>query len=72
MTGRSRRAGFGTPQEAPPAARLPAAVAFGLLTDESAGQTLLSADPRTVPATDLDTIEVRGTSPLPFPPGRGA
>lgn len=72
VTGRSRRAGFETGRDAPPSARLPTPAAFGLLTDESSGQTLLSADPRTVPAADLDTIEVRGTSPLPFPARRDA
>ena len=37
-----------------------------LLSDERAGRTLLSADPRTVPAGQIDQIEVRGTAPMPF------
>jgi predicted amidohydrolase YtcJ len=39
--------------------------AFRLLTDGTAGETLLSADPRTT-AADIDQIEVRGTMPVPF------
>jgi predicted amidohydrolase YtcJ len=66
VTGRSNRPGFGTTAAAPAGARLPAVTAFGLMTDAAAGQTLLSADPRTVPADRLDDIEVLGTQPVPF------
>jgi hypothetical protein len=38
-----------------------------MYSDERSGQTLLSADPRTVPGSELDLIEVRGTVPVPFP-----
>jgi hypothetical protein len=36
------------------------------MSDERAGHTLLSADPRMVPAAEIDQIEVRGTAPMPF------
>src|SRR5579875_82503 len=58
VTGRSRRPGFQTAGIAPEGSRLGAGEAFGLLTDPAAGETLLSADPRTVPPDDLDQIEV--------------
>lgn len=32
----------------------------------AAGQTLLSADPRAVPVTEIDRIEALGTLPVPF------
>jgi hypothetical protein len=41
-------------------------VAFGLMSDELAGQTILSGDPRAVPAAEIDRLEVQGTAPLPF------
>jgi hypothetical protein len=66
VSGRAERPGFETAQSAPETSRLGAATALTLLTDATAGQTRLSADPRTVPAADLDHIEVLGTSPLPF------
>jgi predicted amidohydrolase YtcJ len=69
VLGRSERAGFGTAGTAPERSRLPVAAAFGLLTDETAGQTLLSADPRAIPAATIDQIEVLGTQPEPFRPG---
>lgn len=65
--GRSGRAGFGTARGAPAQARLPVASAFASMTDPAAGQTLLSADPRTVPPEEIDSIEVTGTGALPFP-----
>jgi predicted amidohydrolase YtcJ len=69
VTGRSRRPGF-EPNPAgllgPAHARLPAAVAFGVMTDQDAGQTLLTTDPRLVAAQDIDEIEVVGTKPVPF------
>jgi predicted amidohydrolase YtcJ len=68
VLGRSRRAGFDTAGCAPQTSRLPAATAFGLLTDAAAGQTLLSADPRTIPADEIDQVEVLGTQPAPFGP----
>jgi predicted amidohydrolase YtcJ len=45
-------------------ALLPVAAAFAVMTDPAAGQTLLSADPRS--ADDIDRIEVAGTVPVPF------
>jgi hypothetical protein len=65
--GRSVRDGFGTSRAAPPHSRLPAALAFGLLSDPAAGTTLLSADPRAVQPAAIDQIEVCGTAPAPFP-----
>ena len=67
ILGRSDRPGFQTSQSAPAQARLPAALAFGLMTQPAAGQTLLSADPRSVPAGQLDQVQVLGTRPAPFP-----
>jgi predicted amidohydrolase YtcJ len=66
VRGESRRAGFVTTSSAPAQARLPAHIAFALMTDPAAGQTLLSADPRAVPADAIDDIEVLGTRPAPF------
>jgi predicted amidohydrolase YtcJ len=66
--GRSRRPGFGTAEAAPEQALLPAAAAFAAMSDPAAGQTLLTADPRTVAPDDIDLIEVLGTSPAPFYP----
>ncbi len=42
-----------------------------MMTDAAAGQTLLTADPRTAAAGDLDSIEVLGTAPAPFWPAAG-
>jgi hypothetical protein len=36
------------------------------MTDPAAGQTLLTADPRAVPAAEIDTIGVLGTLPASF------
>ncbi len=66
VRGRSGRPGFATEQAAPLRARLPVSTAFGLMTDDAAGQVRLSADPRTVTADQLDAIEVLGTEPAPF------
>jgi predicted amidohydrolase YtcJ len=66
VSGSSQRPGFATADSAPPQARLPASIAFALMTDPAAGQTLLSADPRTVAADQIDAIEVLGTQPVPF------
>jgi predicted amidohydrolase YtcJ len=66
--GRSRRPGFASAEAAPPQALLPAAVAFEAMSDPAAGQTLLTADPRTVAPDDIDGIEVLATSPAPFSP----
>ena len=66
VLGRSERPGFGTAGTAPETSRLPAPTAFGLLTDEAAGRTLLSADPLSIPAAEIDQIEVLGTRPEPF------
>jgi predicted amidohydrolase YtcJ len=68
VTGRSLRPGF---EPSPPGmlgpaqARLAADVAFDLMTDQDAGRTLLTADPR-LAARDIDAIEVTGTEPAPF------
>ena len=66
ITGRSLRPGFATDAVAPPQARLPTAVAFALMTDAAAGQTLLSADPRAAATGEIDQIGVLGTRPVPF------
>ncbi len=68
VLGHSRRPGFGTSGRAPETSRLPAAAAFWVLTDAAAGQTLLSADPREIPAEAIDQVEVLGTRPEPFQP----
>lgn len=68
VLGRSQRPGFGTAGCAPESSRLPAGAAFGLLTDAAAGRTLLSADPREIPADAIDRVEVLGTRPEPFRP----
>jgi predicted amidohydrolase YtcJ len=65
VRGQSRRAGF-TSGTAPAQARLAAGTAFAMMTDPAAGQTLLSADPRAVPVTEIDRIEALGTLPVPF------
>jgi len=64
--GRSKRPGFATGWSAPPQARLPVAAAFALMSDAAAGQTLLTADPRTASLAELDEIEVLGTRPAEF------
>ena len=64
--GHSERAGFCTAERAPANSRLDLATAFGLLTDQAAGDTLLTADPRLADGDDVDRIEVRGTAPRPF------
>jgi predicted amidohydrolase YtcJ len=66
VSGRSERDGFGTQDTAPPQSRLAPGLAFGLMSDERAGQTVLSGDPRTVPAAEIDRLEALGTAPLPF------
>ena len=67
-TGRSARPGFATSDSAPARALLPAAVAFAMMTDPAAGQTLLTADPLTATADEIDQIKVAGTAPAPFWP----
>lgn len=66
VSGRSDRDGFDAGGTAPVHSRLAPAAAFGVMSDEGAGRTLLSADPRTVPAPDIDQIAVHGTAPVPF------
>ena len=68
--GRSDRPGFSTADPAPGQAILPVRAAFAMMTDGAAGQTLVSADPRTTPG-GIDAIEVTGTAPAPFWPGCG-
>ena len=65
VRGRAERPGFRTSARARQTSRLSLAAAFRLLTDGTAGETLLSADPR-ITAADIDHIEVRGTMPVPF------
>ena len=36
------------------------------MSDEAAGRTLLSADPRSISVAEIDQIEVHGTAPVPF------
>jgi len=69
VSGRSEREGFSTADSAPECSRLASDLAFDLLSDQAAGTTLLSADPRTVPADQIDHIEVLGATPAPFRPG---
>jgi predicted amidohydrolase YtcJ len=65
VSGRSERPGF-TSGAAPAQARLAAGIAFALMSDPAAGETLLTADPRSVPPAELDKIAVVGTRPVPF------
>jgi predicted amidohydrolase YtcJ len=65
VSGQSERPGF-TSGAAPTQARLAAGIAFALMSDPAAGATLLSADPRAVPAAELDAIAVVGTLPVRF------
>jgi hypothetical protein len=66
VSGRCGRPGFDPAEAGPLQARLPATQAFALMTDPAAGQTLLTADPRTAQPGELDRIEVLGTTPVPF------
>lgn len=69
VNGRSHRPGFGTADSAPGQSRLPLELAVRLYSDESAGRTVLSADPSAaVPGESpgLDQLDVLGTSPAPF------
>ncbi len=66
VSGRSERPGFGTDDTAPEQSRLPLEVAIRLCSDAAAGQTILSADPLSVPAGQLDAIEVLATEPVAF------
>jgi predicted amidohydrolase YtcJ len=65
VSGHSERPGF-TSGGAPPQARLAAGIAFALMSDPAAGETLLTADPRSAPPAEIDTIGVVGTRPAPF------
>jgi predicted amidohydrolase YtcJ len=65
VRGQSGRAGF-TGGAAPAQARLSTGTAFALMSDPAAGETLLSADPRAVPASAIDGIDVLGTRPAEF------
>jgi predicted amidohydrolase YtcJ len=66
VNGQSQRDGFRTDTPAPGHSRLAVTAALAAMTDPAAGRTRLSADPRQVPAAELDRIEVLGTSPVPF------
>ena len=71
VNGRSERAGFQTAACAPAGSRLDGPAAFALMSDSHAGETLLSADPRAIPAAGIDQVEVLGTNVRPFRhPGR--
>jgi predicted amidohydrolase YtcJ len=64
--GRSDRGGFAGVGTAPPQSRLSPAAAFGIMTDEASGLTMLTADPRRVAPDGIDQIQVTGTAPMPF------
>jgi predicted amidohydrolase YtcJ len=66
VNGRSNRGGAATEFAAPERSRLASGLAFKIMSDEGAGHTLLSADPRSVPPDGIDKIQVLGTSPAPF------
>lgn len=66
VNGRSDRPGFGTDGTAPEHSRLTIEQALGLGSDETAGHTELSADPRTLDPAELDQLAVLGTTPVPF------
>jgi predicted amidohydrolase YtcJ len=65
--GRSGRPGFETEGVAPAHSRLAVELAMAISTYRSAGRTLLSADPSPAARADLDSIEILGTEPAPFP-----
>ncbi len=65
-SGRSERAGFQTAACAPAGSRLDSPAAFALMSDGGAGDTFLSADPRAVPAAEIDQVKVLGTAVRPF------
>ncbi len=67
VNGRCGRPGLRDTTPAPAGSRLGTETALRLMSDPAAGQTYLSADPRTVPVQEIDRIEVHGTSPRPFP-----
>ena len=70
VSGRSDRPGFATPLTAPEHSRLALDKALSLLCDESAGRTLLSADPRAAAgAAGIDEIQVLGSEANPFADG---
>jgi predicted amidohydrolase YtcJ len=66
VNGRCSRAGLRDATPAPAASRLEVATALRLMSDAAAGETYVSADPRLVPATEIDRLEAGGTSPRPF------
>jgi predicted amidohydrolase YtcJ len=66
VNGRSDRPGFATSDTAPEHSRLPLALALALACDESAGRTLVSADPQAATAPELDRLQVLATEPVPF------
>ncbi len=66
VRGRSDRAGCGTEATAPPQSRLDADLALAIGSDPRSGRTICSADPRAVPAEEIDRIEVLDTVPVPF------
>lgn len=66
VNGHSTRDGFRSGNRAPASSRLPVPIAFALSSDPASGETLLSADPREVPADGIDRITVHGTVPRPL------
>jgi predicted amidohydrolase YtcJ len=68
VNGRSARPGFGSDDAAPEHSRLTPGQAVRLSTDETAGLTVLSADPASAEPAELDQIQVLGTVPAPFQP----
>jgi predicted amidohydrolase YtcJ len=66
VNGRSERAGFQTSSCAPAGSRFHSSTAFDLVSDVSAGETKLSADPRVISSTEIDHVRVQGTMPRTF------
>lgn len=68
VNGSTERVGFQTEDRAPVTSRLSNLVAFNAMTDQAAGETLVSGDPRLAQPAALDKLEILGTAPLPFEP----
>ncbi len=66
VNGRSDRPGYATDRTAPERSRLPLDLAVALTSDQSAGTTLISADPSATMPEELDQLRVLGTEPVPF------
>jgi len=66
VNGRSDRPGQSTDRTAPGRSRLPLDRALGLLCDESAGTTVISANPATIRPAEIDRLQAISTTPAPF------